>query len=133
MISLDDKHNDKALQGEIRRMSGLRQYPTSIAAKAELKTALATAKTLRHARASIDRIMESATFCPTPAEIRQAVDATPADICTVNCDLCGGSGWYHIEMENSVHGCMVCCTCAAGDLKRSALVGKGARVIGGRG
>jgi hypothetical protein len=134
MLHLENKQHDAFLKGEVRRLSGLRGFPTTTPAKTELKRALANAKTLDHASATINRILTTALFCPSPAEVRQALESTPtAKQASAGCERCHGSGWWHQPMENSTHGCQVCCSCAAGDLKRDILRASGARVMGGRG
>lgn len=116
--------DEKTAKQMVSKLKGSPGYPTTKFLLEQLGRAfMQHAISEDHATRAVSRCFERSHFCPDVQSLTDALEETPAHRERVECQICSGSGWYHTEMENNIHGSMICCTCSAGDMKRGAIVG----------
>ena len=89
----------KSATAQIRRLSGLRYFPSEDEARRELVTALAeSVLDQEHGERLISELLSSGGTgdCPTPPDIRRiayALRPPEARRAALGCNKCGGVGW----------------------------------------
>ena len=117
--------DEKTAKAIVKELKGSPGYPDTPFMLRQLGDAIMThAVSKEHAQRAVSRHFQTSRFCPSVQEMTEAMEQTPGTSMSVNCDICLGSGWYHVDSTQNIHGTMVCCRCSAGDLKRAALRGE---------